>query len=94
MSRDKVLTYLSIGGGALVLFGAVGTAVAFLIGATIDSKLSEARPESVVELTQEVALLRNDYQHLSTDVQTNTATVNAFDEVFRDYLTKQAEANQ
>ena len=94
MSRDKVLTYLSIGGGAIVILGAVGTAIAFMIGATIDDKLTAARPASVVELTQEVALLRNDYQHLSTDVQENTSTVNAFDEVFRDYLTKQAEANQ
>jgi hypothetical protein len=94
MSRDKVLTYLSIGGGAVVLLGAAGTAIAFLIGATIDDKLSAANPASVVALTQEVALLRNDYQHLSTDVQENTATVNAFDEVFREYLQRQAEANQ
>ena len=94
MSREKILTYLSIGGGALVLFGAAGTAIAFLIGATIDDKLTAANPASVVALTHQVSLLRNDYQHLSTDVQTNTETVNAFDEVFRDYLTKQAEANQ
>ncbi len=94
MSREKVLTYLSIAGGAFVVLGVAGTAVAFLIGSTIDEKLSAASPASVVALTHEVALLRNDYQHLSTDVQQNTQTVNAFDEVFRDYLTKQAEANQ
>lgn len=94
MSREKILTYLSIAGGATVILGVVGTAIAFMIGATIDDKLTAASPASVVTLTQEVALLRNDYQHLSTDVRDNTATVNAFDEVFRDYLTKQAEANQ
>lgn len=94
MSRDKVLTYLSIAGGATVVLGVVGTAVAFMIGSTIDAKLAAATPASVVELTHQVSLLRNDYQHLSTDVQENTATVNAFDVVFRDYLTKQAEANQ
>jgi hypothetical protein len=93
MSRDKVLTYLSIGGGILLLLGALGTAMAFVIGAAIDDKLTAARPESVVSLTQEVALLRNDYQHLSTDVQENTATVNAFDSVFRDYLQSQTEVH-
>jgi hypothetical protein len=94
MSREKVLTYLSIAGGSFVVLGVAGTAIAFLIGATIDDKLSASNPASVVDLTHQVSLLRNDYQHLSTDVQTNTATVNAFDEVFREYLTKQAEANQ
>jgi hypothetical protein len=94
MSREKILTYLSIAGGAFVVLGVTGTAVAFLIGATIDEKLAASNPASVVALTHQVSLLRSDYQHLSSDVQDNTATVNAFDEVFRDYLIKQSEANQ
>jgi len=88
---QKILTWLSIAGGAVLLLGFIGTVVGVLISGTIDARLATTSTK-LTKLEQTVALQRNDIDHLADEVEATGDTVTSFDAAFRLYLERQAAA--